>query len=142
MDTPLVQAISNRHEDNALFLLALPNQDLDLGRQMMPHNYTVLHWAAKHGLVRVIKELVEQHGMDFGAPDGRGMTPLCLASKSEHVHTAIYILGLYHNYGRQKEATPCSNVDLDCPMPTKNLHHFVRNKLFDENTKIVMSAFW
>jgi ankyrin repeat protein len=78
--TPLVQAIQNGHEDIALFLLAFPNQDLDLGRQMTSHNSTVLHLAAKQGLERVIKDLVEQHGMDFAAPDGRDMTPLSLAS--------------------------------------------------------------
>jgi len=140
LDTPLVQAIQNGQEDMALYLLSLPNQALDLGRQMTSHNYTVLHNAAKQGLVRVIKELVEQHGMDFVAPDGRGMTPLCLASESEHSDTAIYILKLYLKYGRRKVAMPCSNVNLDGPIPTKTLRHIIRKASFDENTKIALSS--
>jgi len=45
-ETPLVQAIQHGHEDIALYLLSLPDLELDLNRQMTPHNSTLLHWAA------------------------------------------------------------------------------------------------
>lgn len=125
-DAPLVQAIQNGHEDIALFLIALPNHDLDLNRRMTFHNCTALHWATEQGMVKVVKELVEKHGMDFAAPDGRDMTPLCLASYSEHADMLAFILELYHEHGRLLDVKPCSVAYYYRSMPTSALHNIIR----------------
>ena len=78
--SPLVGAIGGKHEDLALYLLALLDQNLDL-RMPMDAGWTVLRYTCSMGLSRVVQALLV-HGAELEACDDEGHVPLCIAVKT------------------------------------------------------------
>ena len=98
MLTPLVGAISGGHEDLALYLLTLPDQELKLNRRLAD-GHSILHLCAVRGMTRLLKELV-QRGADMDSSDHSQHTPLCLAACNGYLRIVRFLLEQYQAGGR------------------------------------------
>ena len=56
------------------------------------NHYTALHWAAKHGNLRLARLLVEQHGADVDVRSRGGYTPLMLAAMYNRTDVYFYLV--------------------------------------------------
>lgn len=97
--TPLANAIRGKHEELALAMIGLPNQELDC-----PATKTsALHLAARAGMLRLARQLVLLHGLDLEALDKDGHTPIATAVAFAHLPILEFLLEQYRAHGKLEE---------------------------------------
>lgn len=106
--TALVSAVRHVHEDRALQLMALPDQDLKL--HMGKWKETLLHLATRHGASRVVKKLLDTCGALLEVVDERGFNAVSLAASYCRVFALRVLLQEYQARGRLEEALERSRV--------------------------------
>jgi len=101
-----------------LYLLALPNQDLDL-QLPMERGYSVLHLACSVGLLREVEALLAL-GAELEARDENGDLLLCIAAFDGHIPVVGCLLERYRGLGPAKlqEALdrPCKHGGIWSPL--------------------------
>lgn len=149
--TPLSSAIERSHEDLALYLLSLPDQELDLNRSL-GEDASLLHICAKLGSTRVAKELVRR-GADMDVKDSEHHTPLCTAAIRAHLPLVRYFLQQYQRRGQSELeralSHPCLEEGLDYSvlihvigacLPNSEPHVAVARYLVRECTQLWLSC--
>lgn len=124
--TPLVGALFRRHEDLALELLRLPDQELDLDHRIDDRLNVLLHLCVEKELTRAVKELVRQ-GADIDLWNGEHHTPLCLAAGFAHIPLVRFFLQQYKKRGQSElervMQNPCKQEKADISL----LGHALKN---------------
>lgn len=105
--TPLIAASPGSHEDLALWLLTLPEQELDLNRRI-DDNATILHICAQLGSTRVVRELMRR-GADMDLCEKRHETPLCIAASYARLTLVRFFLQQYQRRGQSELERALSN---------------------------------
>jgi len=86
--TPLSHAILGKHEELALALIELPNQELNC-----PETKTsALHLAAHAGMLSLARQLVQRHGLNFDTLDRHGYTPIVTVVALAHPPIVEFLL--------------------------------------------------
>ncbi|XP_050423467.1 death-associated protein kinase 1-like [Adelges cooleyi] len=87
LDTPLSVAISEKHEEVALYLLNKIPGNIDTFNN---DGNAAIHIAAQEGLLSVVEAIVNL-GYSSEYPNGRGLYPLHIATKNGHIDIIRYL---------------------------------------------------
>lgn len=98
--TPLIGAVRAGNDTLTLFLLSLPDQELDLNRRL-DKDVTILHLCAQLGSASVAKELMRQ-GADLDLWEEEHETPLCIAAKYARLTLIQFFLRQYQKRGQSE----------------------------------------
>jgi len=86
--TPLSHAILGKHEELALALIGLPNQELNCPETKA----SALHLAAHAGMLRLARQLVQRHGLNFDTLDKHGYIPIVTVVALAHLPIVEFLL--------------------------------------------------
>ena len=98
VETKCYDAFDNGRREEAVRLL---KQVKDPRTVKSKNNFTILHCAAYHGWLDVVKELIIEHQLNTFCVDNDGNTPLCKARNNgkqdvvDYLETVIGIFAVY-----------------------------------------------
>jgi ankyrin repeat protein len=128
--TPLFGSLTNCHEEIAMYLIdRLQKEEIDT---QGPRNQTCLHIAAKSGMLKAVRRLVDL-GADVGACPPGGHTAICYATSKNHMDVTHFLLEDAMKAGGEELQRgliqrPCGS----CPNPMLSLAISNDNILFME----------
>ena len=85
----LLDAIYSRNREEALHLLSLLSNP---HKVKYSDNFTILHWAAYHGVLDIVQVLINEYQFDTHCVDDDGYTPLHYAAYKGHLNIIKYLI--------------------------------------------------